>query len=139
MLCALVLAWVVSPVIAFAQEVAGDALPALADRLNEALASTGSARILGIVTVAVSFLMYAWKSDKVPFSLIPRVPKEYQALASAGLGIIVSVLESLITGTPIVTAVITGVIAGATASWGYDVVKGARAKAIAAVEDEEEE
>ncbi len=121
--------WVIAPIIALAQEVpadSGDQIPGLVDQLVQIISTPGPFRVIGAVAIIVTILMAILKSEKPPFNLVWKPPKVYLPFAAAGLGIIIAVLESIMGGTPIVTAIISGVLSGALSAFGYDMLKAHR-------------
>jgi len=133
-----IMTWIISPVIAFAQEVvdAGDAIPGLVEQLTVVLSTPGPFRVIGSVAIVVSILMAVLKSDQPPWSFIPKPPKAYLPYAAAVLGAVIASIESYVSGTAIVPAIISGLLAGATSVIGYDFVK-ARRKAREETEEVE--
>jgi len=138
---AMVMYLAVMPIIAFAEEVAdsGDAIPGLLNQLVQIISTPGPFRVIGAVAVGVSILMAILKSDKPPFNLVWKPPKVYLPYIAAGLGVIIASIESIVAGTPIVTAIISGVLSGGLSAIGYNMIKSHKTDPTAKSEEDAEE
>jgi len=120
------------PMIAFAQEAgegSEDTFGSLVKALMDAIQGDSPQKGILISAAVISLFMWILKTDKKPFSLVPKPPKDWNVWIVLGLGMASGILNAILGGENWVLAIVTGLLSAAASGYGYDLYrKGQREK-----------